>query len=222
MAAHTTTRSRAIGSSFVVPKNPAIRKSDSVAPPIASTLHQPNGTQNPTTARAARINTTAALPARKTPEIGYSPDAGIRPNSPPSPIDQGQAHLNRPPNVSWASLSKGTRYEAAKWACSTRSAAKSHFDMVITSCSSPIVDQHRQLPYPQKLLRRPYLRVPGSPSLVPPRISVRLKTKASSKQTTGKLPRSLLFLYFGVACLRVPHREGLLRRRAWRSRSWRV
>src|SRR5829696_10025649 len=133
MAAHTTTRSRAIGSSFVVPKNPAIRKSDSVAPPIASTLHQPNGTQNPTTARAARINTTAALPARKTPEIGYSPDAGIRPNSPPSPIDQGQAHLNRPPNVSWASLSKGTRYEAAKWACSTRSAAKSHFDIVVTS-----------------------------------------------------------------------------------------
>src|SRR5215207_4721492 len=38
-----------------------------------------------------------------------SPEAGIRPKSPPSPIDQGQAHLSRPPNVAWASLSRGTR-----------------------------------------------------------------------------------------------------------------
>jgi amidase len=34
----------------------------------------------------------AALPASQTPEIGYSPEAEIRPKSPPSPIDQGQAH----------------------------------------------------------------------------------------------------------------------------------
>src|SRR5215204_1767520 len=129
MAAHRTTRSRAIGSSFVAPKKPTMRRSERMAPPIVSTLHQPNGTHHPTTASAARININAALPARKTPEIGYSPEAGIRPSSPPSPIDQGQAHLSRPPNVPWASLSRGTRYEAAKWACNTRSAAKSHFNI---------------------------------------------------------------------------------------------
>src|SRR5215208_8277814 len=33
----------------------------------------------------------------------------------------------------WASLSRGTRYEAAKWAWSTRSAAKSHFDIVVVT-----------------------------------------------------------------------------------------
>jgi hypothetical protein len=39
MAAHKTTRSRAIGTSYVAPKNPAISKSERVASPIASTLH---------------------------------------------------------------------------------------------------------------------------------------------------------------------------------------
>ena len=28
---------------------------------------------------------------------------------PDNDFDQGQAHLNRPPNVAWASLSRGTR-----------------------------------------------------------------------------------------------------------------
>src|SRR5215203_2176996 len=98
MAAHRTTRSRAIGSSFVAPKKPSMRRSERMAPPVASTLHQPNGTHHPITANAARKNISAAVPASQTPEIGYSPEAGIRPKSPPSPIDQGQAHLNNPPN----------------------------------------------------------------------------------------------------------------------------
>src|SRR5215216_7227290 len=126
IANHRTT-SRAIGTSFVAPKKPTMSRSERVAPPIAKTLHQPNGTHHPITASAARINISAALPASQTPEIGYSPEAGIRSKSPPSPIDQGQAHLSRPPNVAWASLSRGTRYEVAKCACSTSSAAKSHF-----------------------------------------------------------------------------------------------
>src|SRR5215217_2471289 len=99
MATHSTTRSRAIGNNFVAPKKPTMTRSDRIAPPIASTLHQPKGTHHPTTASAARININAAAPASQTPEIGYSPEAGIRPKSPPSPIDQGQAHRNRPPNV---------------------------------------------------------------------------------------------------------------------------
>ena len=119
-----------MGSSFVAPKKPAMRRSDRIDPPIASILHQPNGTHHPTTASAARINSKAAPPASQTPVTGYSPEAVTRPKSPPSPIDQGQAHLNKPPNVAWASLSRGTRYEAAKCACSTRSAAKSHFTFV--------------------------------------------------------------------------------------------
>src|SRR5215204_1794531 len=98
IAAHKTTRSRAIGSSFVAPKKPTMRRSDRIAPPMASTLHHPNGTNHPITASAARINKSAALPPSQTPEMGYSPEAGIRPNSPLSPIDQGQAHLNSPPN----------------------------------------------------------------------------------------------------------------------------
>src|SRR5215212_8687320 len=98
MAAHITTRSRTIGSSFVTPKKPTMRRSDRIAPPIASTLHQPKGTPHPATASAARINQRAAPPPRQTPEMGYSPEAGIRPKIPPSPIDQGQAHLNSPPN----------------------------------------------------------------------------------------------------------------------------
>src|SRR5829696_9081454 len=109
MAAHRTRKSRAIGGSFVAPKKPTKRRSDRIAPPIASTLHQPNGTHHPITAKAARINNSAAPPPSQTPETGYSPEAGIRPKSPPSPTDQGQAHLNRPPNVPWASLSRGTR-----------------------------------------------------------------------------------------------------------------
>src|SRR5215213_2582148 len=107
------TRSRTIGSSFVTPKNPNMRRSERIAPPIASTLHQPNGTHHPITASAARIDKSAAPPPSQTPEMGYSPDAGIRPKSPPSPIDQGQAHLNSPPNSHLAPLSSGTRYEAA-------------------------------------------------------------------------------------------------------------
>src|SRR5215207_9523570 len=98
MASHSTTRSRAIGSSFVTPKKPTMRRNETTAPPIASTLHQPNGTHHPITASAARTNISAAPPASQTPEIGYSPEAGIRPKIPPSPIDQGQAHLNSPPN----------------------------------------------------------------------------------------------------------------------------
>jgi hypothetical protein len=132
MAAHRTTRSRAIGSSFVGPKNAAISKSDRIAPPTASTLHQLNGTQIPTTARAARKNSTAAVTARKNPERGKPEDAVTWPNGPLSPSLQGQAHLNKPPNVPWASLSRGTRYEAAKWVCNTKSAAKSHLDSVLS------------------------------------------------------------------------------------------
>src|SRR5918995_2374887 len=98
MATHKTTRSRAIGSTFVAPKKPTISRSERIAPPIAKALHQPNGTHHPITASAARINISAAPPPSQTPEIGYSPAAGIRPKSPPSPIDQGQAHLNSPPN----------------------------------------------------------------------------------------------------------------------------
>src|SRR5215208_950441 len=136
MAAHTTTRSRAIGSSFVTPKNPAIKRSDRIAPTIASTLHQPNGTQIPTTASAARKKSPAAVTARKKPESGKPEDTVTWPNGPLSPPLQGQAHLNRPPNSLWASLSRGTRYEAAKCACKTRSAAKSHFNTVIAPCWS--------------------------------------------------------------------------------------
>src|SRR5215216_4022367 len=109
MANHTTTRSRAIGSTFVAPKKPTISRSERIAPPIAKTLHHTKGTHHPITASAARINIRAAPPAIQTPETGYSPEVGIRPRSPPSPIDQGQAHLSRPPNVVWASLSRGTR-----------------------------------------------------------------------------------------------------------------
>src|ERR671912_632584 len=99
MAAHRTARSRAIGSSFVAPKKPIMRRSERMAPPIASTLHHPKGTHHPITASAARINKSAAPPPSQTPEMGYSPKAGIRPKIPPSPIDQGQAHLNSPPKV---------------------------------------------------------------------------------------------------------------------------
>jgi len=109
MAAHRTTRSRAIGNSFVTPKKPTMRRSEKIAPPVARNLHQPNGTHHPSTASAARTNIKVVPPPSQTPEIGYSPEAGIQPKSPPSPIDQGQAHLNRPPNVAWASLSRGTR-----------------------------------------------------------------------------------------------------------------
>jgi len=63
--------------------------SERIDPPIASTLHQPNGTHHPITASAAKININAAVPASQTQEIGYSPEAGIRPKSPPSPIAQG-------------------------------------------------------------------------------------------------------------------------------------
>src|ERR671911_2788605 len=98
MATHKTTRSRAIGSTFVAPKKPTMSRSERMAPPIANALHQPNGTHHPTTAKAARINNSAAPPPSQTPETGYSPEAGIRPKSPLSPIDQGQAHLSRPPN----------------------------------------------------------------------------------------------------------------------------
>src|ERR671911_984428 len=75
MAAHRTTRSRAIGTSFVAPKKPTMRSSERIAPPMASTLHQPNGTHHPITASAARINASAAVPASQTPVIGYSPEA---------------------------------------------------------------------------------------------------------------------------------------------------
>lgn len=126
MASHKTTRSRAIGSTLVAPKKPAISRNERIAPPIAKTLHQPKGTHQPITASTARMNTSAAPPASQIPEIGYSPEAGIRPRRPLSPIDQGQAHLSSPPNVAWASLSKGISYEAAKCACSTSSAATSH------------------------------------------------------------------------------------------------
>ena len=107
IAAHRTTRSRAIGSSFVSPKKAAISKSDKVAPPIVSALHQLNGTQIPTTARAARKNSIAALTARKNPESGKPEDAVTWPNGPLSPSLQGQAHLNSLPNSPWASLSRG-------------------------------------------------------------------------------------------------------------------
>ncbi len=107
-----------------------INKSEKTAPPIASTLYQPNGTQIPTTARAARKNSTAAVAARMNPENGTPEYVVTWPNSPLSPSLQGQAHLNTPPNVPWASLSRGTRYEAAKWAPNSRSAAKSHFAIV--------------------------------------------------------------------------------------------
>src|SRR5215217_4583074 len=143
MAAHRTTRSRAIGSSFVGPKNAAISESDRVAPPIVSPLHQPDGTQISTTARAARKNSAAAVTARKNPESGKPEDTVTWPNGPLSPSLQGQAHLNSPPNSPWASLSRGTRYEAAKCACNTRSAAKSHFNIVIASSWS-----HRGSPSP--------------------------------------------------------------------------
>src|SRR5919202_6152516 len=105
MAAHRTTRSRAIGRSFVAPKKPTMSRNERMAPPIAKTLHQPNGTHHLTTANAARMNIRAAPPPNQTPEIGYSPEAGIRPKSPLSPIDQGQTHLNSPPNSLWALLS---------------------------------------------------------------------------------------------------------------------
>src|SRR5919199_1894111 len=98
MAAHRTTRSKAIGSSFVGPKNATISKSDRIAPPIASILHQLNGTQIPTTARAARKNSPAADTARKKPESGKPEDAETWPNGPLSPSLQGHAHRNRPPN----------------------------------------------------------------------------------------------------------------------------
>src|ERR671911_183984 len=98
-ASHRTRRSRAIGGSFVAPKKPTIRRSERMAPTEASTLHQPKGIHHPTTANAARINKSAAPPPSQTPETGYSPEAGIRPKIPPSPIDQGQAHLNSPPKV---------------------------------------------------------------------------------------------------------------------------
>src|SRR5215211_5474010 len=143
MAAHRTTRSRAIGSSFVGPKNAAISKSDRIAPPMVSPLHQLNGTQIPTTARAAMKNSTAAVTARKNPESGNPEDTVTWPNGPLSPSLQGQAHRNSPPNSPWASLSRGTRYEAAKCACNTRSAAKSHFNIVIASSWS-----HRRSPSP--------------------------------------------------------------------------
>ena len=142
IAAHRTTRSRAIGSSFVGPKNAAISKSDRVAPPIVSPLHQLDGTQIPTTARAARKNSTAAVTARKNPESGKPEDTVTWPNGPLSPSLQGQAHLNSPPNSPWASLSKGTRYEAAKCACNTRSAAKSHFNIVSSSSVGHTMDRH--------------------------------------------------------------------------------
>src|SRR5215212_8239722 len=148
IAAHRTTRSRAIGSSFVGPKKAAISKSDRMAPPTASTLHQPNGTQIPTAARAARKNTPAAVTARKNPESGKPEYAVTWPSGPMSPSLQGQAHRNRPPNVPWASLSRGTRYEAAKWACNTRSAAKSHFHIVVTSFWFHH-DRHRQCSAPE-------------------------------------------------------------------------
>src|SRR5215208_4142717 len=98
MASHRTRRSRTIGSSFVTPKKPTMRRSERIAPPKASTLHQPNGTHHPISASAARINKSAAPPPSQTPEMGYSPEAEIRPRIPLSPIDQGQAHLNSPPN----------------------------------------------------------------------------------------------------------------------------
>src|SRR5215213_2038546 len=107
-----------------------------MAPPAASTLHQLTGIQMPTTPRAARKNSTAAVTARKKPESGKPEDTVTWPNGPLSPSLQGQAHLNRPPNSLWASLSRGTRYEAAKCACKTRSAAKSHFNTVIAPCWS--------------------------------------------------------------------------------------
>jgi len=70
IANHRTT-SRAIGTSFVAPKKPTMSRSERVAPPIAKTLHQPNGTHHPITASAARINISAVLPASQTPEIWY-------------------------------------------------------------------------------------------------------------------------------------------------------
>jgi hypothetical protein len=81
MAAHTTTRSRAIGSSLVPPKNDTMRNSGRIAHPVASTLHQPNGTHHPITANAAMINTPAVLTARKNPATGNS-EVVIRPKNP--------------------------------------------------------------------------------------------------------------------------------------------
>ena len=81
-AAHKTTRSTAIGSSFVAPKNPTIKRSERIAPPIASTLHQLSGTQIHTTARAARINSTAAVTARKNPESGKPEETVTWPKGP--------------------------------------------------------------------------------------------------------------------------------------------
>ena len=144
IAAHRTTRSRAIGSSFVGPKNAAISESDRVAPPIVSPLHQPDGTQISTTARAARKNSAAAVTARKNPESGKPEDTVTWPNGPLSPSLQGQAHLNSPPNSPWASLSRGTRYEAAKCACNTSSAAKSHFNVVSSSSVGHTMNRHRE------------------------------------------------------------------------------
>src|SRR5215207_5204866 len=45
--------------------------------------------------------------ARMNPATG-KPEVVIRPKSPPSPIEHGKANLSRPPNVAWASLSRGT------------------------------------------------------------------------------------------------------------------
>src|SRR5919107_5660187 len=149
MAAHRTTRSRAIGSSFVGPKNAAISKSDRVAPAIVSPLHQLAGTQIPTTVRAARKNSTAAITARKNPESGKPEDTVTWPNGPLSPSLQGQAHLNSPLNSAWVSLSRGTRYEAAKCACNTRSAAKSHFNIVSSSPVGRTMNRHREPVDPQ-------------------------------------------------------------------------
>jgi len=70
MAKHMTTSSRAIGTNFVALKKPTGSRSERVAPPIAKTLHEPNGNHHPITASAARINISAALPASQTPEIG--------------------------------------------------------------------------------------------------------------------------------------------------------
>src|SRR5215208_6802041 len=71
MANHMTTSSSAIGTSVVAPKKPTMSRSERVAPPIAKTLHHPNGTHHPSTASAARINISAVLPASQTLEIGY-------------------------------------------------------------------------------------------------------------------------------------------------------
>ena len=63
MAAHRTARSSAIGSSFLGSKNATISKSEKIAPPIASTLHQPNGTQNHTSPRFAEAANGVGKPA---------------------------------------------------------------------------------------------------------------------------------------------------------------